>query len=67
MKSFLKDIIEERGIKITWLSEKSGVSRNTIHAYIHKDAIPALDKAYAIAKVLEMSVTDIWKEEDSDK
>jgi lambda repressor-like predicted transcriptional regulator len=67
MNSKLKDIIEERGIKITWLSDRSGVSRNTIHTYIN-GGIPALDKAYAIAKALGLSVNDIWenKEETSE-
>jgi putative transcriptional regulator len=63
MNSKLKDIIEERGIKITWLSDKSGVSRNTIHTYIN-GGVPALDKAYAIAKALELSVYEIWKDEE---
>jgi putative transcriptional regulator len=65
MNSKLKDIIEDRGIKITWLSDRSGVSRNTIHTYIN-GGVPALDKAYAIAEALELSVYEIWKnEEDS--
>jgi putative transcriptional regulator len=63
MNSKLKDIIEERGIKITWLSDRSGVSRNTIHTYIN-GGIPAMDKAYAIAKALELSVYEIWKDEE---
>ncbi|EKN66050.1 hypothetical protein BABA_17442 [Neobacillus bataviensis LMG 21833] len=63
MKSYLKEIIEERGIKITWLSEKSGISRNTIHTYLN-GGIPALDKAYAIANALGLSVKEIWKDEE---
>jgi putative transcriptional regulator len=64
VKSYLKEIIEERGIKITWLSEKSGVSRNTIHTYIN-GGVPALDKAYAIAKALGLTVDDVWKHEET--
>jgi lambda repressor-like predicted transcriptional regulator len=64
MNSKLKDIIEERGIKITWLSDRSGVSRNTIHTYIN-GGVPALDKAYALAKALELSVYEIWKDEET--
>jgi putative transcriptional regulator len=64
MNSKLKDIIEERGIKITWLSDRSGVSRNTIHTYIN-GGVPALDKAFAIAKALELSVYEIWKDEET--
>jgi putative transcriptional regulator len=64
VNSYLKEIIEERGIKITWLSEKSGISRNTIHTYLN-GGVPALDKAYAIAKALGLSVNEIWKDEET--
>jgi putative transcriptional regulator len=64
VKSYLKEIIEDRGIKITWLSEKSGVSRNTIHTYIN-GGVPALDKAYAIANALGLTVEDVWKHEET--
>ncbi|MFE4524014.1 helix-turn-helix transcriptional regulator [Cytobacillus firmus] len=64
MRSYLKEIIENRGIKITWLSDRSGVSRNTIHTYIN-GGVPALDKAYAIAKALELPVYEIWKDEET--
>ncbi|UOF90979.1 helix-turn-helix transcriptional regulator [Fodinisporobacter ferrooxydans] len=59
MECRLEQIKEERGFTVTWLSEKSGISRNAIHAYMN-GAVPALDKAYAIAKVLNLTVYDIW-------
>ncbi|UOF90739.1 helix-turn-helix transcriptional regulator [Fodinisporobacter ferrooxydans] len=59
MECRLEQIKEERGFTITWLSEKSGVNRNTIHSYI-VGSVPLLDKAYAIAKVLGLTVYDIW-------
>jgi lambda repressor-like predicted transcriptional regulator len=59
VKCKLDEIIKERGIKITWLSERSGVKRTTIHTYMN-GGIPQLDKAYAIAKALGLTVYDIW-------
>lgn len=59
MECKLGQIIEDRGIKITWLSEKSGVKRTTIHTYIN-GGIPQLDKAYALAKTLNITVYEIW-------
>ncbi|MCM3032825.1 helix-turn-helix transcriptional regulator [Niallia sp. MER 6] len=59
IESTLKEIIESRGIKVSWISNQSGISRNTIHTYIN-GGVPALDKAYAIAEVLDLSVYDIW-------
>lgn len=55
----LKEILDDRGIMIKWLAERSGVNRNTIHSYINGKT-PSLDKAYSIAKTLGLSVYDIW-------
>jgi putative transcriptional regulator len=60
LKSRLNEIIEDRGIKVTWLSKKSGVSRNTIHTYIN-GGIPSLDKAMDIADALGLTVYEIWE------
>jgi lambda repressor-like predicted transcriptional regulator len=66
LNSNLKTIIKDRGIKVTWLSERSGVSRNSIHVYMD-GGIPALDKAYAIAEALDISVYDIWEKLETER
>ncbi|WP_026174182.1 helix-turn-helix transcriptional regulator [Effusibacillus pohliae] len=57
MKNRIRELLDGR--PVTWLAEKSGVKRTTIHTYI-KGGIPQLDKAYAIARVFGVSVYDIW-------
>ena len=64
VESKLKQIIEDRGIKVTWLSKKSGVSRNTIHTYLN-GGVPALDKAMDIADALDLTVYEIWERVES--
>lgn len=59
MECKLGEILEVEGRKITWLAEKSGVNRNTIHNYAN-GAAPSLDKAYEIARALGKTVYDIW-------
>lgn len=57
MECRLIEILDGRSI--TWLAKKSNVSRNTIHNYL-KGAIPTLEKAYCIAKALDVTVYEIW-------
>jgi lambda repressor-like predicted transcriptional regulator len=45
--------------QILWLSERTGLHRNTISALL-RGAMPRLDNAYAIAVALNKSVEEIW-------
>jgi lambda repressor-like predicted transcriptional regulator len=60
MECRLKEAMDGRTIR--WLSERSGVHRNTLSSYLKGNA-PQLDKAYKIAFVLNKSVYDIWPPE----
>ncbi|WP_226375368.1 helix-turn-helix transcriptional regulator [Effusibacillus dendaii] len=60
LENRLKAVLDGRTIK--WLSDKTGINRNTITSYIN-GTVPPLDKAYAIARVLGVSVYDIWPQE----
>ena len=60
MECRIRELLDGR--PVTWLADKSGVKRTTIQTYI-KGGIPQLDKAYALAKALNVSVYDIWPAE----
>lgn len=60
VKCRLKEFLDGR--PVTWLAKKSGVKRTTINNYIN-GGTPQLDKAYAIAKALGVTVYDIWPDE----
>lgn len=64
MKSKLKEIIEGRGLKQTYIADKIGVDKTHLNRIVNGNILPKLDLAYRIAEVLELTVYDIWKVED---
>ena len=61
MDNKLKVILDSRGIKYGWLAEQVGISRNTV-TNLMDGSCPNLRLAYKIAKLLNLSVYDIWPE-----
>lgn len=59
-KENLKDEMEFQDIKPKELSEKTGISVNTLRNYINKhDALPNIDSAVKIAKALNITVEEL--------
>jgi DNA-binding XRE family transcriptional regulator len=63
----LKEILDERGIKQTWLAEKCNVDRSTISSIIAHRYSTNLEVAMKIAQVLDMKIEDIFKIDESQK
>lgn len=63
MKSRLKEILDDRGIKYSFVAKKANIASSTMSALV-KGGLPTLPVAYRIARVLEMRLEDIWVEED---
>jgi len=63
LKTRLKQILEERGIKHVWLREQVGVSQSQFTRIVNGTCNPSLPVAIRIARVLGMRVEDIWWEE----
>lgn len=57
MECRLSEALDGRTVK--WLSEKTGLHRNTLSSYL-KGTAPQLDKAYKVAKALNKNVYEIW-------
>ncbi|NDV46875.1 XRE family transcriptional regulator [Paludibacter sp. 221] len=55
----IKEVLDERGIKQTWLAEKLGKSFNTINAYAGNRKQPSLEVLFEIAKILQVDVKDL--------
>ena len=55
----LKEILEEKGIKQSWLADKVGIGNSHLSRIIH-GVLPRLDLAYKIAEALDLTVYDIW-------
>lgn len=48
-------IIKERGLKISWVAEQSGISRNFLHLLIMGRRNPSKETLKSIAKTLKVS------------
>jgi len=48
----IKEVLEEKGIKQTWLSEKLGKSYPVINGYTQNRVQPKLEVLYEIAELL---------------
>ena len=53
----IKEVLEEKGIKQTWLAEKLGKSYNMVNGYVQNRQQPRLEVLYEIAKILEIDVS----------
>jgi len=55
----IKEILEEKGIKQTWLAEKLGKSYNMVNSYVKNRQQPRLEVLYKIAEILEVDVKEL--------
>jgi transcriptional regulator with XRE-family HTH domain len=60
----IKEILNKKGIKQTWLAEKLGKSFKMVNAYACNRKQPSLETLYEIAKLLQVSAKDLLIEED---
>lgn len=55
----IKEVLEAKGIKQTWLSEKLGKSYNMVNGYVQNRQQPRLEILYDIANILEVDVKEL--------
>ncbi|MCK5138070.1 MAG: helix-turn-helix transcriptional regulator [Bacteroidales bacterium] len=55
----IKEVLDERGIKQTWLAEKLGKSYNMLNSYTTNKRQPSVEVLYQIADILGVSVKDL--------
>ena len=55
----IKEVLEEKGIKQTWLAEKLGKSYNMVNGYVQNRQQPRLEVLADIAKILNIDVKDL--------
>ena len=61
----IKEVLEEKGIKQTWLAEKLGKSFCIVN-YVCNRRQPSLEVLFQIAEVLQMDVKDLIKSSNND-
>ena len=55
----IKEVLEEKGIKQTWLAERLGKSLNIVNAYVCNRHQPSLELLFEIARLLQVDVKDL--------
>jgi len=55
----IKEVLDERGIKQTWLAEQLGKSFNMVNSYVQNRRQPSLEVLYEIAEILKVDVKDL--------
>jgi transcriptional regulator with XRE-family HTH domain len=55
----IKEILDLKGVKQTWLSQKLGKSYNMINAYVQNRRQPSLEDLYKIAEILDVDVKEL--------
>jgi len=55
----IKEVLEERGIKQTWLAERLGKSFCIVNSYICNRRQPSLDVLFEIAKILNVNPKEL--------
>ena len=55
----IKAILEDKGIKQTWLAEKLGKSYPIINGYVQNKTQPKLEVLYEIAWLLDVDVKEL--------
>ena len=55
----IKEVLEERGIKQSWLAEKLGKSFCMVNSYVCNRRQPSLEVLFEIAKILNVNPKDL--------
>ena len=55
----IKEVLEEKGIKQTWLAEKLEKSYNMVNGYVQNRQQPRLEVLNEIAEILNVDVRDL--------
>ncbi len=57
----IKEVLQEKGIKQTWLAEKLGKSFNIVNDYCNYRRQPTLETLLEISKLLNVDIKDLIK------
>ena len=60
----IKEVLDEKGIKQTWLAEQLGKSYNMVNAYVQNRQQPRIEVLYDIAKILGVNVKELLIDND---
>ena len=59
----IKEVLNDKGVKQTWLADKLGKSFNMVNDYCNNKRQPKLEVLFDIAKLLNVKVKDLINED----
>jgi len=63
----IKEVLEEKGIKQTWLAEQLSKSYNMVNGYVQNRQQPRIEVLYEIAEILGVSVKELLIDNETKK
>ncbi len=67
MNNKIKETIQKKGMKTTYVIEKVGLSTSSFYEIMNGNAVPSLMNARKIADVLEVPLDKLFPEDDFKK
>lgn len=64
MNNRIKEIIKSKGIKVSYVIEKVGLSTSSFYEIMNGKAVPSLMNARKIAEVLMVPLDELFPKED---
>jgi transcriptional regulator with XRE-family HTH domain len=55
----IKEVLDEKGIKQTWLAEKLDKSYNMVNSYVQNRRQPSIEILYKVAELLNVDVKEL--------
>lgn len=55
----IKAVLEEKGIKQTWLADKLKKSYNMVNSYVQNRRQPSIEDLYKIAEILDVDAKEL--------
>ena len=55
----IKEVLDEKGIKQIWLSEKLGKSYNMVNSYVKNRSQPSLEVLNQVANILDVDIKEL--------
>lgn len=60
MKCMLRKIRKDKNFKQQDIANNVGVKQTTVSEWENNNNVPSLEKAYEVARFLNVEVTDVW-------
>lgn len=65
--NYIKEILQEKGIKANWLSKSLNVSENSVYNWVNQRSQPSLQTLNEIAGLLNVTVSALIEPQSDNK